>query len=62
MEFQVPATPVPFIIQMSDTNEHTRNFKRPFGVDKRCIECRAAKLSALIASIFFKTDSRRGVE
>jgi hypothetical protein len=34
-----------------DNGSENRNFKWPFGVDKRGIECRAAKLSALIASM-----------
>jgi hypothetical protein len=37
-------------VELSNRSEN-RNFKWPFGVDKRGIECRAAKLSALIASM-----------
>jgi len=56
MEFQVPPTPVPFIIQISDTNEHTRHFKRPFGVEGEVSNGRPAKRGLLIAAL-----SRAGV-
>jgi UDP-glucose 4-epimerase len=40
-----------FEVVIIDDLSENRNFKWPFGVDKRGIECRAAKLSALIASM-----------